>query len=1097
MLGTTSAASPASEHERHVLHRDAQLQFDTDANSIRQDLSTQIGNAAPTLSMIGSHAKLVNSVDAHHRDTGAHSGAQSKLINSDAHAKLIHSLDTLRKVGEVHSGAQLVSGGGTAAKAKHSSGTEVRQSDRQASSDSAQNSFQLDSFASAELTRAMADIADTLLMHEGETPGISQFVRAVGPKMDFQHAAQAVEQKELPPDIATLIKVTVKETNQDAKQPFSEESLDRARVVLNDLVEKAWKEMDDKIIECKEFEEQNRGSYSQVMADISRLVEQITDLERISTESLEGINSKDMEITDVVSALQTQTRIYLQIEASNEAEMVERQADMDVFQFILAFTKCPDATSFVQLLGNRSTAGGNTTAHLHSGTAVHKQSAARVCQMHGDKSGLIFADRDLQHKYDSLLTKRSRKIVSDILGQTHKQHVGLVQAHQPMDSEAYIVPVDASPVAGDNGPPCAEEGDPMECMKSCPPTPPDCGLLHDKLSLMWGDYKDKVDELQYAMNRDEMEFHELKANLNDQIKVLTLSKARFSMQLSEARSNLAMDREEKKEKDSQKRDLDQDYYDFQRACKKRIMWIMYQDMCALIVVRNAVLETSTVCPTMSITDCDVDSWISAECSVSCDSTCPDPHDPYACGGWQQIHRKIVVPPDDCGLQCPELTRQKKCNQVKCPDDCELSEWSGWGKCSADCEGGVQSHTRSVLTKPTNGGLACNTVSEARPCHTGSCDRDCTLADWTPWSPCTSGCGGGMQERHRHVLVPTRGFGKCPKRSSNTRFQNQECNAHPCVGDEVCVAKQDLIIAIDGSGSLTEQGFGILTNFATNLVGKYRGEYFGSDAVQIGVILFGNGEIMPDGQSISPAINVQALTKDMELVKEVLGAVPFKKGFTNMAQAFSLADVMYTHASRSEAQSALMVITDGRPSFVFQTNDLVRQLDDKNVQRFFVVVDSGAGEQLEQMKKWASNPWETNLLHIPGLDPLQADQEVWSQKALTLFCPLAFSPAQQAQTESLEGFMHVYSGGFCGERGNLLQQEVEDSSACAALAQGAGASAFLLGKSFRRGYCYASSLEVTETLYNEWLEDRVHPACPSDWITSTIFDFYALMPVPGE
>lgn len=297
--------------------------------------------------------------------------------------------------------------------------------------------------------------------------------------------------------------------------------------------------------------------------------------------------------------------------------------------------------------------------------------------------------------------------------------------------------------------------------------------------------------------------------------------------------------------------------------------------------------------------------------------------------------------------------------------------------------------------------------------------------------------------------------------------------------------------------MTEQGFDTLKAFAANLVSKYRGEYFGSDAVHIGVILFGNGMIMPDGQSISPAINVQPLTSDMELVKEAVEAVPFKKGFTNMAQAFSLADVMYTHKSRSAAQSALMVITDGRPSFVFQTNDLVRQLDDKNVQRFFVVVNEGAGDQLEQVKKWASDPWETNLLHVPGLEPLQADQEVWSQKALTTFCPLAFSPAQQSQTESLEGFMHVYSGGFCGERGDLLQEEVEDASACAALAQGAGASAFLLGKSFRRGYCYASLLEVTETLYNEWLENRIHPSCAPGWITSTIFDFYALMPVPGE
>ena len=56
----------------------------------------------------------------------------------------------------------------------------------------------------------------------------------------------------------------------------------------------------------------------------------------------------------------------------------------------------------------------------------------------------------------------------------------------------------------------------------------------------------------------------------------------------------------------------------------------------------------------------------------------------------------------------------------------------------------------------------------------------------------------------------------------------------------------------------------------------------------------------------------------------------KKGFTNMAQVFALAETMYTSSGRKGAQSALLVITDGKPSFQFQTNDIVQQLDDKGV-----------------------------------------------------------------------------------------------------------------------------------------------------------------------
>ena len=53
--------------------------------------------------------------------------------------------------------------------------------------------------------------------------------------------------------------------------------------------------------------------------------------------------------------------------------------------------------------------------------------------------------------------------------------------------------------------------------------------MHDKLSLMWGDYKDKVDELTMEMNKNAFMFEELKMELNDQIQILSNSKARFSL----------------------------------------------------------------------------------------------------------------------------------------------------------------------------------------------------------------------------------------------------------------------------------------------------------------------------------------------------------------------------------------------------------------------------------------------------------------------------------------------------------------------------------------------------------------------------------------
>ena len=73
---------------------------------------------------------------------------------------------------------------------------------------------------------------------------------------------------------------------------------------------------------------------------------------------------------------------------------------------------------------------------------------------------------------------------------------------------------------------------------------------------------------------------------------------------------------------------------------QRIQWIMYLDMCAIKVVRNAVLEHGTVCPSATIQDC--------------------------------------------------------CGQYKCPINCLTSEWSGWAKCTAECEEALEYAELSFL-----------------------------------------------------------------------------------------------------------------------------------------------------------------------------------------------------------------------------------------------------------------------------------------------------------------------------------------------------------------------------------------------------------------
>jgi len=53
-------------------------------------------------------------------------------------------------------------------------------------------------------------------------------------------------------------------------------------------------------------------------------------------------------------------------------------------------------------------------------------------------------------------------------------------------------------------------------------------------------------------------------------------------------------------------------------------------------------------------------------------------------------------------------------------DCQLSEWSDWGPCSAPCGTGTQSRTRSIVKSPKGSGKACNAVLETRRCTLREC-----------------------------------------------------------------------------------------------------------------------------------------------------------------------------------------------------------------------------------------------------------------------------------------------------------------------------------------------------------------------------------------
>jgi len=345
-----------------------------------------------------------------------------------------------------------------------------------------------------------------------------------------------------------------------------------------------------------------------------------------------------------------------------------------------------------------------------------------------------------------------------------------------------------------------------------------------------------------------------------------------------------------------------------------------------------------------------------------------------------------------------------------------------------------------------------------------------------------------------VIIPIRGNGKCPKSKSRIRYGMKKCNTHRCRGDEVCVAKQDLILSIDGSGSLRENGFKTLKAFVATLVSKYKGEYYGYKDMQIGIVQFGNGRILDDG-TIADAKDVLPLSSDMKKVKKAVDGLVHLKGFTNMAQAFGVAEKLLLLGGRKAAQSAVMTITDGKPSFIFQTNEKVLQLKDKHTKLFFVPITEFKGNELKLMKKWASTPWPTNLVHVPGLDALASAPKSFAQRCLVMFCPEAISLSSRKTKEVRRGYMLVRQKGLCGKAAKLLKRRRASAAECAALTQRNKLTSFGLGTSrWVRGRCYGMKLKVKPEMIDAFNKNRRKPTCPGGkWRRSRFYDFYVVLP----
>ena len=101
--------------------------------------------------------------------------------------------------------------------------------------------------------------------------------------------------------------------------------------------------------------------------------------------------------------------------------------------------------------------------------------------------------------------------------------------------------------------------------------------------------------------------------------------------------------------------------------------------------------------------------------------------------------------------------------------------------------------------------------------------------------------------------------------------------------------------------------------------------------------YGYEDGIKSDRSVADAVDVIGLTSDMDKVKMAVESLSFLKGFTRMAHALTKAAKLFPFDGREMTQSAVLTLTDGKPSFLLQTAEKVVQLTDKHTKLIFASV----------------------------------------------------------------------------------------------------------------------------------------------------------------
>ncbi|XP_055331541.1 spondin-1-like isoform X2 [Paramacrobiotus metropolitanus] len=102
---------------------------------------------------------------------------------------------------------------------------------------------------------------------------------------------------------------------------------------------------------------------------------------------------------------------------------------------------------------------------------------------------------------------------------------------------------------------------------------------------------------------------------------------------------------------------------------------------------------------------------------------------------------------------PQQATTLKAQIHTAPVDCQITPWGAWTPCSSSCGRGYQDRFREVIVHPQNGGTDCpSRMQQRRKCQITPCNQQqqCVYGEWSEWMACSKTCGQGIQQRIRMI-----------------------------------------------------------------------------------------------------------------------------------------------------------------------------------------------------------------------------------------------------------------------------------------------------------------------------------------------------------